>query len=177
MTGPRRHRFALGLGANLGDPAATLLDAIARLAAADGVRVRRVSSPYRTAPVGGVAQDEFLNAVLIGETALSPHELLRLGRRIEDAHHRTREVRWGPRTLDIDVLAYDDLVSADPELTLPHPRAHERAFVLVPWLEADADAHLPGRGRVADLLARVGTRGVRKVAVPGWPGVTADPDG
>ncbi len=171
------HRFVLGLGANLGDPAATLIDAVARLAAADGVRVTRVSAPYRTVPVGGVEQDDFLNAVVIGETTLAPLALLRLCQAIEAAHRRTRTVRWGPRTLDLDVLAYDDLESADPDLTLPHPRAHERAFVLVPWLQADADAHLPGRGRVADLLARVGTGGVRRVAVAGWPQADGRTDG
>ncbi len=164
------HRFALGLGANLGDAAATLIDALGRLAAADGVRLTGVSSPYRTAPVGGVPQDDFLNAVVVGETTLTALDLLGLCRSIEEAHHRTREVRWGPRTLDLDVLAYDEVVSADPDLTLPHPRAHERAFVLVPWLEADADAHLPGRGRVADLVAAVGADGVRRVRIAGWPG-------
>nr|NLI50313.1 2-amino-4-hydroxy-6-hydroxymethyldihydropteridine diphosphokinase [Propionibacterium sp.] len=171
------HRFAVGLGANLGDAAATLIDAVARLAAADGVRLTAVSSPYRTAPVGGVPQDDFLNAVVVGETTLPPLELLRLCRAIEDAHHRTRDVRWGPRTLDLDVLVHGDVVSTDPGLTLPHPRAHERAFVLVPWLEADAEARLPGRGRVADLLATVGTGGVRRVRIDGWPEPAGRADG
>ena len=172
-----RHRFALGLGANLGDTAATLIDAVTRLAGADGVRLTGVSSPYRTAPVGGVEQDDFLNAVVVGRTTLTPRALLALCQSIEAAHHRTRETRWGPRTLDIDVLSYDGSVSEEPDLPLPHPRAHERAFVLVPWLEVDAAAHLPGRGRVADLLAAVGSGGVQRVSVEGWPGPTIGGDG
>ena len=164
--------FAVSLGSNLpdavGDSPAILADAVARLAAADGVRVVAVSSLYRTAPVGGVEQPDFFNAVVVGETTLGAEDLLALCQAVEAAHHRTREVRWGPRTLDVDVLAFGDELSEDPALTLPHPRAHERAFVLVPWAEADADAHLPGRGRVADLADAVGTDGVRIADLP-WP--------
>ena len=114
-------------------------------------------SLYRTAPVGGVEQPDYLNAVVAGRTELSASDLLALCQRIEQAHGRTRDVRWGPRTLDVDVLRFGDVVSDDPRLTLPHPRAHERAFVLVPWFEVDADASVPGRGRVADLLGAVAT--------------------
>lgn len=161
--------FAVGLGSNVGESGATLLDAVERLAGAEGVLVTSVSSLYRTAPVGGVPQDDFLNAVVVGETTLDAQALLALCHRIEDAHHRTRDVRWGPRTLDVDLLVYGDEVSDDPRLTLPHPRAHERAFVLVPWLEADAAAYVPGRGAVADLLARVGGEGVRPATDVPWP--------
>jgi 2-amino-4-hydroxy-6-hydroxymethyldihydropteridine diphosphokinase len=165
-------RFALSLGSNLpdaaGDSPAILADAVARLAAADGVRIVAVSSLYRTAPEGGVAQPDFFNAVVVGDTTLGADALLTLCQAVEAAHHRTREVRWGPRTLDIDVLAFGDEVSDAPALTLPHPRAHERAFVLVPWAEVDADAHLVGRGRVADLADAVGTDGVRLAGLT-WP--------
>ncbi len=162
--------FAVGLGSNVGDSAAILADAVARLAATDGVRLTAVSSLYRTDPVGGVAQDDFLNAVAVGTTTLGARGLLGRCQAIEAAHGRTRDVRWGPRTLDLDVLAFGDTVSDDPTLTLPHPRAHERAFVLVPWLEADADAVIPGHGTVADLVRGVGTDGVLAVADGRWPG-------
>lgn len=167
--------FALSLGSNLpdavGDSPAILADAVARLAAADGVRVTGVSSLYRTAPVGGVDQPDFVNAVVVGETSLGARALLDLCQAVEAAHHRTRPVRWGPRTLDIDVLVFGDETSDDPVLTLPHPRAHERAFVLVPWSEVDADAHVVGRGRVADLAEEVGGDGVRLAEWP-WPAPT-----
>lgn len=166
---PSVRAFAVSLGSNLGDSAAILVDAIQRLDATDGVRLTAVSSPYRTAPVGGVEQDDFLNAVAVGETTLTASGLLAACQAIEAAHGRTREVRWGPRTLDIDVLTFGDAISDAPELTLPHPRAQERAFVLVPWLEADADAHLPGRGPVAGLLERVGREGVRPADDVDWP--------
>ncbi|HEU0132500.1 MAG TPA: 2-amino-4-hydroxy-6-hydroxymethyldihydropteridine diphosphokinase [Mycobacteriales bacterium] len=147
----------LSLGANLGDRLAALRDAVALLDPAD------VSPVYETEPVGGVVQDDFLNAVVRVETALDPYDLLALARSAEDAAGRVRDVRWGPRTLDVDVVAYGDLVSDDPVLTLPHPRAHERAFVLRPWLDLDPDAVLTGRGRVADLLATA-TGAVRRTA-------------
>ena len=83
------------------------------------------------------------------------------GQAAEAARHRVRQQRWGPRTLDVDIIVYGDQISDDPELTLPHPRAHERAFVLVPWHDVDPDAVLPGRGRVADLLAAADTTGIR----------------
>lgn len=163
-------RFAVGLGSNVGDSASILADAVARLAATDGVRLTAVSSLYRTEPVGGVAQEDFFNAVVVGETTLRAAELLARCHEIETAHGRTRDVRWGPRTLDLDVLTYGDEVSDDPTLTLPHPRAHERAFVLVPWLEADADASVPGRGTVGDLVRGLGTDGVLPVEDGRWPG-------
>ncbi|WP_052462231.1 2-amino-4-hydroxy-6-hydroxymethyldihydropteridine diphosphokinase [Nigerium massiliense] len=163
-------RFALSLGANVGDALGTLREAVAEIAALPGVVVTGVSSVYRTAPVGGVEQDDFCNLVVVGDTALPPRDLSAAVHRIEDAHGRTREVRWGPRTLDIDVLAVGDLRSDDPELILPHPRAHERAFVLVPWAEVDPAAELPGRGRVADLAGAIDAAGVRRL-----PGVDVQP--
>ena len=109
---------------------------------------------YETDPVGGPAdQPAYLNAVVVADTVLEPQALLALAHRVEDAHGRVRVEHWGARTLDVDVLAVDALRSDDPVLTLPHPRAHERAFVLVPWSDVDPDFDVPGRGRVRDLLA------------------------
>jgi 2-amino-4-hydroxy-6-hydroxymethyldihydropteridine diphosphokinase len=145
----------LALGANLGDRAATLRAAVRDLAAA-GLRVRAVSPAVETDPVGGPEQPDYLNAVVLARTAGSAREVLRAAQEVEERHGRRRGVRWGARTLDVDVIAYDDLVARDDELELPHPRAAERAFVLAPWLAADPHARLPGPrgGAVADLLAR-----------------------
>jgi 2-amino-4-hydroxy-6-hydroxymethyldihydropteridine diphosphokinase len=153
----------LSLGSNLGDRLANLRRAV-RLLCADGqLDGTAVSGVYETDPVGGPPQDDYLNAVLLGVTALPGPEILRRGQAAEAALDRVREQRWGPRTLDVDVIALGAEVSSDPALTLPHPRAAQRAFVLVPWLEIAPDAVLPGRGRAADLLAAIGTAGVRRV--------------
>ena len=148
-------RAVLSLGANLGDRAATLREAIGGLAA-DGLVA--VSALYETPPWGPVEQPPYLNAVALVEGPRDAAGWLARAHQLEQAAGRTREVRWGARTLDVDVVAVvaDDgtpVVSGDPVLTLPHPRAHERAFVLVPWAEVDPDAELPGHGRVAALLA------------------------
>ena len=154
------HRAVLALGSNLGESESTIERAVVDLREA-GVRILRVSPLYRTAPVGGPeGQPDYVNAVIEVSTELSPYELLKLCNAVEAAHHRERLVRWGPRTLDIDVLAFGEELSEDPALTLPHPRAHERAFVLIPWLEADPQAELPGHGFVADLIVALGTDGV-----------------
>lgn len=137
-----KHRAVLALGSNLGESEDTLEHAVVDLREA-GVRILRVSPLYRTAPVGGPeGQPDYVNAVIEVSTELSPYELLKLCNAVEAAHHRERLVRWGPRTLDIDVIDYEGTVSDDPVLTLPHPRAHERAFVLVPWAQMDPQAHL-----------------------------------
>jgi 2-amino-4-hydroxy-6-hydroxymethyldihydropteridine diphosphokinase len=150
---PQTHRVALALGANLGDRLQTLRAAVAEVGAADGVVLVAVSPVYETDPVGGPAdQPAYLNAVLVADCALDPGGLLALAHSVEDAHGRVRVERWGARTLDVDVLAVDAVTSDDPQLTLPHPRAHERAFVLVPWADVDPDFVVPGRGRVRDLL-------------------------
>jgi 2-amino-4-hydroxy-6-hydroxymethyldihydropteridine diphosphokinase len=122
----------LSLGTNIGDRAAHLTGALSTLAAGDPYRLSNV---YETEPVGGVAQDDFWNVVMEITTEASAEELLARVRRAEDEAHRTREVRWGPRTLDVDVLLVGDEVRDDPALTLPHPRMHERAFVLRPLRE------------------------------------------
>jgi 2-amino-4-hydroxy-6-hydroxymethyldihydropteridine diphosphokinase len=133
---------ALSIGSNLGDRLANLQ------AAVDHLRpwLVAVSPVYETPPWGPVPQADYLNAVLLVEDpAAGPKDWLHRGQAAEQAAGRTREVRWGPRTLDVDVIAVDDIISDDPELTLPHPRAHERAFVLVPWLAADPAATLAGK--------------------------------
>lgn len=145
-------RVAFGLGANLGDRVAALQGAVDLLAPllADA----RVSSVYETAPVGGPAdQPDYANAVLVGRTDLEPHALLDAALAAEQAWHRVRQVRWGPRTLDVDLLRVDDLEISDGRLELPHPRAAGRAFVLVPWAEAEPDAVVAGLGAVAELAA------------------------
>jgi len=151
----------LAIGANLGDRLGTLRAAVAALGRVPGTTVLAVSPVYETDPVGGPGQPAYLNAVLTVRTALGPRELLRAANGVEAAFGRVREVRFGPRTLDIDIIGYGDQTSDDPVLTLPHPRARERAFVLVPWLDVDPGAVLPD-GRVADLLAGLDARGVRR---------------
>lgn len=157
-------RSVLALGSNLGDSATTLAQAVAALADAEGVRLLRRSPPAATTPVGGPAdQPEFLNQVIEVETTLSPHALLRLAQRTEAAHHRTREVRWGPRTLDVDVITYAGAQIDSDRLTVPHPRAAERAFVLAPWSWMDPVALLGGVP-VRELAARApDADGVRRL--------------
>lgn len=152
----------VALGANLGERHQTLAAACQAIRQADGIRRVVCSSVIETEPVGGPAQPRYLNAVAQVDTTLSPRELLALCLRIESEHGRERTVRWGPRTLDLDLITYrvpgsTDLATQTPELTLPHPRAAERDFVLRPWLELEPDATLAVAGanrRVADLLAQ-----------------------
>ncbi len=164
-TAPVRRPVALALGSNLGDSATVLQAAVDDLAALPGLRLGAVSAVYRTAPVGGPEQPDYLNAVVVGETTFDPLALLTATQGVERAHHRVRDVRWGPRTLDVDVLALGDEVVDEPTLQVPHPRAHERAFVLVPWTDADPAAVIPGRGPVADLVAGVDRTGVTRTDI------------
>src|SRR5689334_6531964 len=161
-------RAVLSLGANLGDRAGTIDAALAALAD-DGPVAR--SALYETPPWGPVDQPPYLNAVVVVRGPRDAAGWLARAHELEQAAGRTREVRWGPRTLDVDVVTVteDDgtpVVSDDPELTLPHPRAHERAFVLVPWAALDATAELPGHGRIADLVAALPPEDV--AAVTRW---------
>ena len=164
-TAPVRRPVALALGSNLGDSATVLQAAVDDLAALPGLRLGAVSAVYRTAPVGGPEQPDYLNAVVVGETTFDPLALLTATQGVERAHHRVRDVRWGPRTLDVDVIALGDEVVDEPTLQVPHPRAHERAFVLVPWTDADPAAVIPGRGPVADLVAGVDRTGVTRTDI------------
>lgn len=155
----------LALGSNLGDSAATLRGAVAALASMPGIDIVAMSGMVETDPVGGPDQDVYLNAVIVVRTTMTSSELLAAAHAVEQSFDRVREVRWGPRTLDVDIVVFGSVVSADPDLTLPHPRAHERGFVLVPWLDADPDAVLPGHGRVADLVRAIDTSGVRATSL------------
>jgi 2-amino-4-hydroxy-6-hydroxymethyldihydropteridine diphosphokinase len=164
-------RAVLSLGANLGDRAATLREAVVALED-DGLVAR--STLYETPPWGPVPQPPYLNAVVVVDGPRDPAGWLARAHELEQAAGRTRDVRWGPRTLDVDVITVTDddgtpVLSDDPALTLPHPRAHERAFVLVPWASLDATAELPGHGRVADLLAALPPEEV--AAVRRWEGL------
>lgn len=158
----------LAFGSNLGDRAETIRAAVDLLAAEPGVDVRAVSRLYETPALRPAGIDEeapaYLNAVALVRTTLDPLDLLGLVNAVEDRLGRVREERWGDRTIDIDIVDYDGVVSDDdPRIVLPHPRAHERAFVLVPWLDVDPDAQLPGFGAVA-ALAEQATDPVRP-----WP--------
>ncbi|HLH83959.1 MAG TPA: 2-amino-4-hydroxy-6-hydroxymethyldihydropteridine diphosphokinase [Trebonia sp.] len=166
MTAPARPAV-LALGSNLGDRRDILRGCVDEIARIPEVQVMAVSPVYETVPVGGPPQPDYLNAVLLVRTTLSPRALLDRLHEVEAAFDRVREVHWGPRTLDIDIITVDGEVSADPELTLPHPRAHERAFVLAPWHDVDPHAVLPGHGPVAALLDSVDRSGVRRVEEDG----------
>ncbi len=147
-------RAVLALGSNLGARNDTLSAAVADLVDPPEVRLLAISPIVQTKAVGGPPdQPDFLNMVIAVETSLTPAELLRHCHAVERKHLRVRDVHWGPRTLDVDIVAYGELVSSDPELTLPHPRAAERAFVLYPWSLIDPAAELNGE-RVAELAAK-----------------------
>ncbi|KPI13603.1 2-amino-4-hydroxy-6-hydroxymethyldihydropteridine pyrophosphokinase [Actinobacteria bacterium OK074] len=160
LQNPRR--AVLSLGSNLGNRLETLQGAIDALEDTPGVRIKAVSPVYETAPWGVEpgSQPTYFNAVVVLKTTLPPSSLLERAHAVEEAFHRVRDERWGPRTIDVDIVAYADVVSDDPTLTLPHPRAHERAFVLAPWYDVDPAAEVPGRGPVAALLAEVTHAGV-----------------
>jgi 2-amino-4-hydroxy-6-hydroxymethyldihydropteridine diphosphokinase len=152
-------RAYLGIGSNLGDRLETLQAAVDGLGAADRVRVVAVSGVYETDPVGGPEQPEFLNAVVEVDTSLAPHDLLVLGQRLEADAHRVRTERWGPRTLDVDVLLVGDEQVHTPDLEVPHPRMWERGFVMAPLVELAPDLvpevrDWPGV-RLTDLSLRV----------------------
>ena len=165
---PLYTRAVIALGSNLGERSDTLSAAVADLVDPPEVRLLAISPIVQTKAVGGPPdQPDFLNMVIAVETSLPPRGLLEHCHDVEQKHLRVREVRWGPRTLDADVVTVRvgdlDVVDDDPELTLPHPRAAERAFVLVPWAEIDPDAHLPGHGPVAALLAGLDTTGLERL--------------
>ncbi|MEU6484599.1 2-amino-4-hydroxy-6-hydroxymethyldihydropteridine diphosphokinase [Streptomyces sp. NPDC046887] len=160
LSNPRR--AVIALGANLGNRLETLQGAIDALEDTPGVRVKAVSPVYETEPWGvdPASQPSYFNAVIVVKTTLPPASLLERAHAVEEAFHRVRDERWGARTIDVDIVSYADVVSDDPVLTLPHPRAHQRAFVLAPWHDVDPEAQLPGAGPVADLLTTVGRDGI-----------------
>jgi 2-amino-4-hydroxy-6-hydroxymethyldihydropteridine diphosphokinase len=151
----------LGLGGNLGDPAAAIAAALQHLEAG-GVRITRRSRLYRTKPWGVTDQPDFVNLCAAAVTDLSPRALLDLIRRTETALGRERRERWGARVIDIDILVYDDLTIAEPDLHIPHPRLTERAFVLVPLLDIAPELVIAGRP-VRDWIAAIDTSGVETI--------------
>lgn len=154
----------IALGANLGEPASQIASALTALAALPQSRLGARSSLYRSEPAGFTGQPDFINAVARLDTALAPRALLDALLAIEQAHGRTRAFRNAPRTLDLDILLYGDLVLDQPGLHLPHPRLHERAFVLLPLAEIAPATVIPGRGRIDALLARINAGAVRRLA-------------
>lgn len=146
-------KAVIALGANIGNPLENLEIALSLLR--ESTEVISVSSFYTTAPVGGPIQPDYLNAVCIIESELPALDLLSLLQGIEKSLGRERNEHWGPRTIDLDLIQFGGLLSKSTELELPHPRAHERRFVLEPWLEIDADAVLLSHGRVDQLLAQL----------------------
>jgi 2-amino-4-hydroxy-6-hydroxymethyldihydropteridine diphosphokinase len=149
-------RAYIGLGANLGQKEVTILRAVDELASVDGIEVLELSRLRETEPVGVVDQPPFLNAAVALETTLSPWELLDAMLRIEQDLGRIRDdTRWGPRTLDLDLLVFADEVVDEEGLRVPHPRLHERRFALEPLAELEPDLEIPGRGAVSDLLAEL----------------------
>jgi len=156
----------LALGSNLGDRLETLQRAVDLMDARPGIDVVRSSRVYETEPVGP-PQPAFLNAVVEVRTDLEPHELLRETQAVEDELGRVRAERWGPRTIDVDVLTFDEREIDEPELVVPHPRMHERGFVLVPLGELEPDPMLPGERKLSALrLPPDAVLGVRPFAPP-----------
>lgn len=163
-------RVHIAFGGNLGEVEETLRRALAEVGRIPGTRVRRISSLYRTAPVGVTDQPEFLNGAVEVETSLSPPDLLAALLRIEKKLGRTRDVRWGPRTVDLDVVLWGDRVVDSADLEIPHPRMHERAFVLAPLAELAPGSRHPTLGRtVRELLGALGaTDDLRCLGRPAW---------
>ncbi|MFH0521035.1 2-amino-4-hydroxy-6-hydroxymethyldihydropteridine diphosphokinase [Streptomyces sp. M41] len=155
-------RAVISLGSNLGNRLETLQGAVDALADTPGLRIKGVSPVYETEPWGVEpgTQPSYFNAVVVLKTTLPPSSLLERAQAVEEAFHRVRDERWGARTLDVDIVSYADVISDDPVLTLPHPRAHERAFVLAPWHDLEPEAQLPGHGAVAELLGALTREGV-----------------
>lgn len=148
-------RAAVALGSNLEDPEAQVQRGFDEIAALPGTEIVRRSRLYRTAPVGFVDQPDFVNACALLETSLAPRELLDALLAMEERRGRVREIANGPRILDLDIVLYGDTVVDEPGLRIPHPRAHERAFVLVPLVEVWPDAVIPGHGTARECLRQV----------------------
>ena len=146
-------KAVIALGSNLGNRELNIDSAVAELVKI--VEITHLSTNHETDPVGGPEQPKFLNAVAIAETELDPRELLIAMLEIENKLGRKREIHWGPRTMDLDLIIYGDEVIDSEVLVLPHPRAHERRFVLEPWLEIDPTAQIPGIGLVESILQRI----------------------
>lgn len=162
----------LALGSNLGDRESTLRNAVQAISRIDGVSVEAASSLVQTPALTLAGVDHsapaYLNAVVLARSALEPHVLLEQLQHVETEYGRVRDERWGDRTLDIDIVTFAHLLVDDEKLTIPHPRAAERAFVLVPWLQLDPGAALPGLGRATELLATIENDATEFEAEPLW---------
>ncbi len=157
-------KVVFSIGSNLGDRWDYLEQAVSMLRATPQLELVAVSPVYETKAIGGPEDSpDFYNAVVVAETLQSAEAMLARIGAIEDGADRAREEHWGPRTLDVDIIVYGDRIIDRPELTVPHPRAHERAFVLAPWADIEPDAVIPGRGAVRDLLAGLDTGTVRRL--------------
>lgn len=154
----------LGLGSNLGDRAGNLRQALVQLQQAGGIRVTRVSPTYETDPVGYLDQPAFLNLVAEVQTTLTPRDLLEACLQVERRLGRVRTLRWGPRTIDIDILFYGELALSEPDLEIPHPRLWERGFVLIPLLDLLPDLEAPGGRAARELPAARNIAGIRRWA-------------
>lgn len=157
----------IGLGSNLDDPPAQLEQACDALASLPDTGLRAVSSFYRSSPMGPQDQPDFCNAVAELETALEPEVLLDALQAIESRHGRVRRLRWGPRTLDLDLLVHGERVINTSRLQVPHPGLPERAFVLYPLAELARDLQVPGMGQVAEMLARTDATGIERMSSGG----------
>jgi 2-amino-4-hydroxy-6-hydroxymethyldihydropteridine diphosphokinase len=146
-------KAVIAIGSNLGDRELNIDSAVAEIAKI--IVVTHLSTNYETDPVGGPDQPKYLNAVLIADSVIAPHELLKSLLQIETRLGRTREFHWGPRTIDLDLIIYGEEIIDSADLVLPHPRAHERRFVLEPWAEIDPEAEIPSIGRIEDILLRI----------------------
>ncbi|MFN3867380.1 MAG: 2-amino-4-hydroxy-6-hydroxymethyldihydropteridine diphosphokinase [Demequina sp.] len=162
----------IALGGNIGNVEPRFRDALAALHRVTGIEVKAASPLFRSTPEGGAEQPDYLNAVARIHTALAPRELLAACHGIEVLHGRDRTVPGSARTLDLDIVSYDGVIGDSPDVTLPHPRAHTRAFVLVPWSQMEPDAVLEPHGRVADLARQLSSEGLANIA-PQWPHVPA----
>lgn len=155
-------RAMIGLGSNMGHPVRQIQDALNKIAVLPNCSLTKTSAMYQSAPVGGVEQANFINAVAEVETTLTPRELMAGLLDIERQHDRVRSSRNGPRTLDLDILLFNDWRINEPDLVVPHPRAHERAFVLLPLVEIAPDISIPGAGSVKALLPTVSEQSVER---------------
>jgi len=153
----------IGVGANLGDAQANVLDALERLARVDGSTLLETSGLYRSAPIDS-SGDDYINAVACLDTSLAAHDLLKALQDIEQAHGRERPYHNAPRTLDLDLLLYGDEIIDTPTLTVPHPRMHQRAFVLSPLLELKPDLSIPGLGPARDFAPQVADQAIARIA-------------
>lgn len=155
----------LGLGSNIGDRIANLQDAVRLVGRLDKVRISKASSVYETEPVGYIDQPNFLNCVIEIDTDLSPKELLKQTNEVEIKLKRKRSIRWGPRTIDIDILLFDEINVDEPDLEIPHPRICERAFVIEPLLELSPNIEIKGFGKLEECKKNVADQKIKKLAV------------